>query len=77
MLDGVRRWVVNPWITGESVVEGNIHKSHDIVVREKKGLVAKHLWEQGDSDVQNIMIDEQRELHGGIADFLQAKAVTQ
>lgn len=58
-------------------MEGNIHKSHDIDGREEKGLLQKLLWEQGGSDIENIMIDVQRKLQGGIANFLQAKAETQ
>lgn len=45
MLNGMKRWAVNLWITGESVVDRNIHKSHDIDVTEKKGLMEKQLPE--------------------------------
>lgn len=51
VLDGVKRWVVNLQITGETILKGNIDRSpYCSDVREEEGLVEKHLWEQGDSD---------------------------
>lgn len=44
-------------------MDGNIDKNPcDGDVREEEGLVEKHLWEQGNSDIQSTGIDVQRKL---------------